>query len=74
MSKPRWRWATRDIFLPDALCSRMLWAREPQWLVKAGQYFHADDSPHCEQRFVTAAYFRKRFGRDLRPGEKRRLK
>jgi len=73
MSKSRWRWATRDIFSPNGKFARVLWARKPQWAERAGQYFHADDDPKCEQRFVTRAYFRKRFGRDLPPGGIRRL-
>ncbi len=72
MTKPRWRWATRDRYLPNCKYARMLWTRKPQWIEKAGQWFWPDERQTVHQ-YVTLAYARKRFGRDLRPGELRRL-
>jgi len=90
MSKPRWRWATRDNFgdLSLKTFGRHLWSRRPakQDHVrrcasdKARSYWtYPPDAypPTCRPIDVVdvcASDFRRRFGRDLRPGEIRRLK
>jgi len=86
MSKPRWRWATRDN--PCRwIMTRRLWTRKPQWY--CGMWVPGawkKDKPrewHIHSRHnyertnkslpVERKDFFKRFGHDLRPGEKVRL-
>ena len=81
MSKPRWRWATRDrrtLWLRSE--ARILWTRKPMRVIEefhgryTDRYVHNDACNPGPLRLGSCAYFRKRFGRDLRPGEIRRLK
>jgi len=79
MSKSRWRWATRDARKETRHknATRYLWSVQP---VKSRRYrawllplrFRKWGGGKRYQ-LVSQAYFRKLFGRDLRPGEKRRL-
>ena len=77
MSKPRWRWATRDtIAVNDGKYERCLWtARPTSWAMDETLWIRPTLPGHvqCGIKAVDAAYFRKRFGRDLRPGQKVRL-
>ena len=89
MSKPRWRWATRDGYghLGSDAETRRLWSVKPEGLLySTGRRNKNGDMTYLPQwgnpppgwngpstRIVTQADFRKRFGRDLRPGERRPL-
>jgi len=83
VSKPRWRWATRDGF---PLSVRTLWPRKPSrewgvwvptWEISPRGGAYANSRARMRElglcREVSRTYFRKRFGRDMRPGEIRRL-
>ena len=80
MSAPRWRWATSD--RDDG--ERRVWSSKPSRYVLRNvggrvlwdYYRNAGNRGRRASRAVSAAYFRKHpsIGRDLRPGEIRRLK
>lgn len=80
MSKPCYRWATRD---RTSLAERNLWRRKPVevsismlMFSRPGFWCWPGPKPADEGDYikVSQAYCRKRFGRDLRPGERRPLK
>ena len=67
MSKPRWRYATRA--LKKSHASRVLWTRKPSLATLRVVY----SAPGGTWKWVTRSYCIERFGRDLRPGERRPL-
>jgi len=80
VSKPRWRWATRDkrtLWLRSE--ARILWARKPKRVIEdfhgrlTDRYCHSSALNPGPCRIGSPADFRKRFGRDLRPGEIKEL-
>lgn len=77
--RPRWRWATRDGRKDSRLTTtRYLWTVRPvyskrrRWWILPDRYQQRGDGV-IRYQAVEASDFRKRFGRDLRPGQSVRL-
>ena len=74
MSKPRWRWATRDHRSGEPP-SRRLWTSKPMAMPRSRpMLWTGSGKRRTYDKPVSRAYCIRRFGRDLRPGKIRRLK